>query len=91
MQQMVAPKFVERFQQGAVAEGETVVLQCRAVGTPMPFLTWQKDGVSVENNPNIMVSLIYIRLKNKLFVLKSFIYVSRLENLIFKELHGTRN
>ncbi|XP_042888253.1 titin-like isoform X7 [Penaeus japonicus] len=55
MQQMVAPKFVERFQQGAVAEGETVVLQCRAVGTPMPFLTWQKDGVSVENNPNIMV------------------------------------
>lgn len=88
---MVAPKFVERFQQGAVAEGETVVLQCRAVGTPMPFLTWQKDGVSVENNPNIMVSLIYIRLKNKLFVLKSFIYVSRLENLIFKELHGTRN
>lgn len=56
MQQMVAPKFVERFQQGAVAEGETVVLQCRAVGTPMPFLTWQKDGVSVENNPNVMVS-----------------------------------
>ncbi|KAG0723055.1 Titin [Chionoecetes opilio] len=33
-QQMVAPKFVERFQQTSVSEGDTVVLQCRAVGTP---------------------------------------------------------
>lgn len=55
MQQMVAPKFVERFQQAAVSEGETVVLQCRAVGTPMPLLSWQKDGVTVENSPNVMV------------------------------------
>ncbi|KAG7174091.1 Titin-like 19 [Homarus americanus] len=55
MQQMVAPKFVERFQQCSVSEGETVVLQCRAVGTPMPVLSWQKDGVTVENTQNVMV------------------------------------
>lgn len=53
---MVAPKFVERFQQTTVAEGETVVLQCRAVGTPMPVLSWQKDGVTIENTANVMVS-----------------------------------
>ncbi|KAK8746935.1 hypothetical protein OTU49_016904 [Cherax quadricarinatus] len=55
MQQMVSPKFVERFQQCSVSEGETVVLQCRAVGTPTPVLSWQKDGVSVENTQNVMV------------------------------------
>lgn len=56
MQQMVSPKFVERFQQCSVSEGETVVLQCRAVGTPTPVLSWQKDGVSVENTQNVMVN-----------------------------------
>lgn len=53
---MVSPKFVERFQQTTVAEGETVMLQCRAVGTPMPVLSWQKDGVTIENTANVMVS-----------------------------------
>lgn len=53
---MVAPKFVERFQQTTVAEGETVMLQCRAVGTPMPVLSWQKDGVTIDNTANVMVS-----------------------------------
>lgn len=53
---MVAPKFVERFQQTSVAEGETVVLQCRAVGTPTPLLSWQKDGVTIQNTDNVMVS-----------------------------------
>ncbi|KAK3888336.1 hypothetical protein Pcinc_007597 [Petrolisthes cinctipes] len=54
-QQMVSPKFVERYQQTSVSEGETVVLQCRAVGTPMPVLSWQKDGVTIENTANVMV------------------------------------
>jgi hypothetical protein len=44
---LVAPKFVERFVTTHVKEGEAVVLQCRAVGTPVPRLTWQKVSIAV--------------------------------------------
>jgi len=54
-EQMVSPKFVERFQQGQVKEGETVVLHARAVGTPMPTMSWQKDGVAIENSASIQI------------------------------------
>lgn len=46
-EQVVAPKFVERFTTIHVKEGEPVSLCARAVGTPIPKLTWQKDGVPV--------------------------------------------
>lgn len=46
-EQVVAPKFVERFTTVHVKEGEPVGLQARAVGTPIPKLTWQKDGVPI--------------------------------------------
>lgn len=46
-EQVVAPKFVERFSTANVKEGEPVSLSVRAVGTPVPKLTWQKDGVPV--------------------------------------------
>lgn len=41
-EQVVAPKFVERFTTVHVKEGEPVVLNARAVGTPIPRITWQK-------------------------------------------------
>ncbi|KAJ9574747.1 hypothetical protein L9F63_008061, partial [Diploptera punctata] len=43
-EQVVAPKFVERFTTVHVKEGEPVVLNARAVGTPIPRITWQKDS-----------------------------------------------
>lgn len=46
-EQVVAPKFVERFTTIHVKEGEPVSLCARAVGTPIPKLTWQKDGAPV--------------------------------------------
>lgn len=39
---VVAPKFVQRFTPLNVNEGETVTLNVRAVGTPVPRITWQK-------------------------------------------------
>ena len=54
-EQLVAPKFVERFQQGQVREGETVQLHVRAVGTPCPMLQWSKDGVTVVPTQNVQV------------------------------------
>jgi len=41
-EQVVAPKFVESFTTVHVKEGEPVVLNARAVGTPFPRITWQK-------------------------------------------------
>ncbi|GIY10881.1 titin [Caerostris extrusa] len=51
-EQIVAPKFVERFQSQHVREGEPVTLHCRAIGTPIPNITWQK----MESNctPNLL-------------------------------------
>ncbi|CAL4067925.1 unnamed protein product, partial [Meganyctiphanes norvegica] len=54
-EQIVSPKFVERFQQGQVKEGETVVLHARAVGTPMPSMSWQKDGVTIDNSASMQI------------------------------------
>ncbi|XP_022243271.1 titin-like [Limulus polyphemus] len=55
-EQVVPPKFVERFQSIHVKEGESVTLHCRAVGTPVPRITWQKDGVQIHSQPpNIII------------------------------------
>lgn len=55
-EQVVAPKFVERFTTANVKEGEPVVLHARAVGTPTPRITWQKDGVLITPNPEICIT-----------------------------------
>lgn len=39
---VVAPKFVQRFTPLNVNEGEPITLSVRAVGTPIPRITWQK-------------------------------------------------
>lgn len=39
---VVAPKFVQRFGAASIKEGEPVMLTARAVGTPIPNITWQK-------------------------------------------------
>lgn len=46
-EQVVAPKFVERFTTVHIKEGEPVSLNARAIGTPIPKLTWQKDSIPV--------------------------------------------
>lgn len=59
-EQIVSPKFVERFQSLHVREGETVTLHCRAIGTPIPNITWQKDGVQIHSQPpNILIGLYF--------------------------------
>ncbi|CAH2104070.1 unnamed protein product [Euphydryas editha] len=54
-EQVVAPKFVERFSTLSVREGEPVILNARAVGTPTPRITWQKDGVPIIPNPELRI------------------------------------
>lgn len=56
-EQVVAPKFVERFTTVNVREGEPVRLNARAVGTPTPRITWQKDGAQVVPNENCNIGI----------------------------------
>lgn len=56
-EQVVAPKFVERFTTVNVREGEPVRLSARAVGTPVPRITWQKDGAQVIPNDNCYIGV----------------------------------
>lgn len=54
-EQVVAPKFVERFTTVNVKEGEPVTLHARAVGTPLPRITWQKDGANIVPGPEMQI------------------------------------
>ena len=56
-EQVVAPKFVERFTTVNVREGEPVRLCARAVGTPVPRITWQKDGAQCVPNDNCYIAV----------------------------------
>lgn len=55
-EQVVAPKFVERFSTISVKEGEPVSLSARAVGNPIPQVSWQKDGVAVMPGRDVVVT-----------------------------------
>ncbi|XP_074100964.1 sallimus isoform X11 [Cotesia typhae] len=55
-EQVVAPKFVERFTTTNVKEGEPVVFAARAVGTPIPRISWQKDGVPLAPGPDVRIT-----------------------------------
>lgn len=54
-EQVVAPKFVERFATVSVREGEPVQLNARAVGMPTPRITWQKDGIPIGPSANVRI------------------------------------
>ncbi|XP_035789232.1 titin-like isoform X6 [Anopheles albimanus] len=54
-EQVVAPKFVERFTTVNVKEGEPVQLFARAIGTPLPRITWQKDGIPLVPGPEVQI------------------------------------
>ena len=54
---VVAPKFVERFSTVNVREGEPVQLTARAVGTPTPRITWQKDGIAIIPSADIPIAI----------------------------------
>lgn len=56
-EQVVAPKFVERFTTVNMREGEPVRLCARAVGTPVPRITWQKDGAQLIPNDNLYIGV----------------------------------
>ncbi|XP_034137006.1 titin-like isoform X2 [Drosophila guanche] len=56
-EQVVAPQFVQRFSTMTVREGEPITMSANAIGTPLPRITWQKDGVQISSTAERFVGI----------------------------------
>jgi len=45
---IMPPVFVAKPRSSVVKEGTTVTLDCAANGNPRPWLTWLKDGITID-------------------------------------------
>lgn len=82
-EQVVAPKFVERFTTTNVKEGEPVVFMARAVGTPVPRITWQKVWWKFYE---IKLRIIYILINREWNLYLYFLNIFELNKDIFIEI-----
>ncbi|KAM4722858.1 hemicentin-1 [Rhinophrynus dorsalis] len=46
---------LKKTQNKKVVVGKSLVLECEAIGHPLPLITWLKDGVPIETNNNIRI------------------------------------
>lgn len=46
------PEFVLPLNNATVKEGEKFLFECKVTGNPTPKITWWKEGISVDNNPD---------------------------------------
>ncbi|KRT85768.1 Immunoglobulin, partial [Oryctes borbonicus] len=53
---MEAPKFVSPLNDAVIEEGSKFTFVCKVIGTPMPIVTWYKDGISIQNFPDYETS-----------------------------------
>lgn len=47
-----APEFTVLLTDAVVPEGSKFTFECQVVGDPEPDVTWYKDGMSIQNNPD---------------------------------------
>uniref|UniRef100_A0A8D8ZMR1 Muscle M-line assembly protein unc-89 n=2 Tax=Cacopsylla melanoneura TaxID=428564 RepID=A0A8D8ZMR1_9HEMI len=52
------PVFVEPLRNSVVEEGAKFTFKCRVAGFPTPQISWHKDGLSIENNPDYQTSFL---------------------------------
>ncbi|KAK3921141.1 Muscle M-line assembly protein unc-89, partial [Frankliniella fusca] len=53
---LIAPQFTEPLKDASIQEGGKFTFECRAVGSPAPEIVWEKDGISISNNPDYMTA-----------------------------------
>ncbi|KAL1455864.1 hypothetical protein WDU94_000636, partial [Cyamophila willieti] len=53
-----APVFVEPLRNSVVEEGAKFTFKCKVSGFPTPDISWHKDGLSIENNPDYQTSFL---------------------------------
>lgn len=47
-----APEFTTALSDAVIQEGSKFTFICRVTGNPTPAVTWYKDGISIQNNPD---------------------------------------
>lgn len=46
------PVFTSPLSDAEIQEGSKFTFVCQVAGTPLPVVTWYKDGISIQNNPD---------------------------------------
>ncbi|NXE90672.1 PALLD protein, partial [Menura novaehollandiae] len=49
------PQFTQKLRSQEVAEGNTVLLECRVAGNPVPDVRWFCEGKELQNSPDIQI------------------------------------
>lgn len=47
-----APEFTTALSDAVIQEGSKFTFICRVTGNPIPVVTWYKDGISIQSNPD---------------------------------------
>ncbi|XP_030047428.1 palladin isoform X2 [Microcaecilia unicolor] len=50
------PRFTQKLRSQEVAEGNSVQLECRVTGNPMPQVRWFCEGKELKNSPDVQIS-----------------------------------
>ena len=51
-EKLEAPVFTSPLSDAIIQEGSRFTFICQVTGTPVPVVTWFKDGISIQNNPD---------------------------------------
>lgn len=51
-EKLEAPVFITPLSDAEIQEGSKFTFVCQVAGTPLPVVTWYKDGISIQNNPD---------------------------------------
>jgi membrane protein involved in colicin uptake len=51
-----APVFTSPLSDAIIQEGSRFTFLCHVTGTPVPVVTWFKDGISIQNNPDYLTT-----------------------------------
>lgn len=54
--EMEPPVFATPLTDAVIQEGSKFSFICRVTGVPLPVVTWHKDGISIQNNPDYQAS-----------------------------------
>nr|CAD7455194.1 unnamed protein product [Timema tahoe] len=52
----VAPVFTLPLCDAIIQEGDKFIFECRVTGVPKPEVTWYKDGIFIQNNPDYLTT-----------------------------------